>query len=48
MLDRYGHVRDTEICRAVSSHAAHVADAMKAGATPVATATKTAAAHSEK
>ena len=42
MLDRYGHVRDTEIRRAVTGNAAHVADAMKTGATNVATATKTA------
>jgi hypothetical protein len=48
MLARYGHVRDTEIRRAVTSNAAHVADAMQTGATSVATATKTAAAHSEK
>ena len=48
MLDRYGHVRDTEIRRAVSSNAAHLADAMKAGATSVATATKTKAAQSDQ
>jgi site-specific recombinase XerD len=47
-LDRYGHVRDTEIRRAVTSNAAHVADAIKMAAASVATATKTAAARSEK
>jgi integrase len=48
MLYRYGHVRDTEIRRAVSSNAAHLADAPKAGATSVATATQATAGHSDK
>ena len=37
MLDRYGHVRDSELRRAVNTNAEHVAAALKAGATSVAT-----------
>jgi len=33
MLDRYGHVRDTEVRRAVAANAAHVEQALKSGAT---------------
>ncbi len=40
MLDRYGHVRDTEIRRAVTANAEHVAQALETGATKRATAEK--------
>jgi len=44
MLERYGHVRDTEVRRAVTANA----DRLNAAATKTATAEKTAAANSEK
>jgi hypothetical protein len=47
MLDRYGHVHDTEIRRAVMGNAEHVEQARQTGATNVATATKTAASQSD-
>jgi hypothetical protein len=47
MLDRYGHVRDTEVRRAVTENADHVAQALKAEATDVATDEKINAGKSE-
>jgi len=47
MLDRYGHVRDAEVRRAVTENAPHVAQALKAGDTNVATDEKITAAKSE-
>jgi site-specific recombinase XerD len=40
MLDRYGHVRDTEIRRAVTANAEHLDAAKPAGDTSGATAEK--------
>ncbi len=46
MLDRYGHVRDTEIRSAVTENAEHIEQAQKTGATNMATASKTATSQS--
>ena len=49
MLDRYGHVRDTEVRRAVTANAEHVAAITKhPGGTNVATATDQSASGSER
>jgi site-specific recombinase XerD len=44
MLERYGHVRDTEVQRAVTANA----DRLNAAATKTATAETSAASNSEK
>ena len=44
MLERYGHVRDTEVRRAVTANA----DRLNAAATKTATAEKSAASNSEE
>jgi len=44
MLERYGHVRDTEVRRAVTANA----DRLNAAAMKTATAEKSAASNSEK
>jgi hypothetical protein len=46
MLDRYGHVRDSEVRLAVSANAQHIADAQNTGATNVATAAESTVAKS--
>lgn len=48
MLDRYGHVRDTEVRRAVTANAAHVEQVSQSGATNVATDAEKPAAGSER
>lgn len=47
MLERYGHVRDTEVRRAVTSNADHLTKAQQTGATSVATAASAAGKSSE-